>query len=167
MSRWVECGRSVGYDAGNQGGLDRIRECRARRGKREWRGSYATACDPWMGNFFTCQITMERTYKEMTKRRSCFQDSYKNRRLGGYKSKGGVDSQVMLSPRWCLIETWLGGGVSREHAIRGYLWTYHIDKGNTELLSRPLEDKERNKQEIRLTVAIYNIQEMRSTSRAI
>ena len=164
MLRWVENERSVGYDAGNQGGLDRIRECRARRGRRGWRGSYAIACDPSMGNLFTCQNPMGRTYKEMTKRRSRFQDSYKNRRLGGYKFKKrsrltGNPSATMMFNR---DMAW--SGVSREHAIHGYFFTYHIDKGNTKLLSRPLEDKERNKQEIRLTVAVYNIQEVRSTS---
>ena len=105
----------------------------------------------------------EMTYNEMTKRRSRFQDSYKNRRLGGYKSKnsrltGNVSATMMLNRDMA----W--SGVSREHAIHGYFLTYHIDKGNTELLSGPLEDKEGNKQEIGLTVAVYNIQEMRSTS---
>lgn len=37
------------------------------------------------------------------------------------------------------------GGVRRECVIRGYLGTYHKDKGNTELLSRPLERVEKRR----------------------
>jgi hypothetical protein len=37
------------------------------------------------------------------------------------------------------------GSISRESAIRGYLGMYHIDKGNTGLLSRSLERVEQRR----------------------